>query len=403
MEDDPRFLSSIHLKGILSFGPESPEIPLTALNVLIGPNASGKSNLIEAFELLRATPINLAEVMRQGGGVAEWIWKGERDVLDPRSARMTAVLARKRTRSALRYSLAFAEAFSRLQVVEEVLEEAKPPGGEDDEVDVYYRFREGRATIKVPVSAGARERVNRQLAPDSLDPRQSIFSQRRDPDQYPELTYVGTTLSRILSFREWSFGRTAMLRQQQPADLPDDVLLPDLRNLGLALNRIEHGDRWSELNAYLHRFLPRFKRLTTRVKEGRVQIYLHEDGLKAPVPATRLSDGTIRFVALLAILLQPELAPLVCLEEPELGLHPDAMALIAELLIEASAKTQLIVTTHSDALVSSLTEHAESVVVADWLPSGTVLRRLDSEKLRFWLDKYNLGEIWRIGKVGGNP
>ena len=68
---------------------------------------------------------------------------------------------------------------------------------------------------------------------------------------------------------------------------------------------------------------------------GSVQIYLHEDGLKTPVAATRLSDGTIRFLALLALLLHPMKASLLCLEEPELGLHPDALGIIAELLIEA--------------------------------------------------------------------
>jgi predicted ATPase len=150
------------------------------------------------------------------------------------------------------------------------------------------------------------------------------------------------------------------------------------------------------------KFLPRYTRLSTKVSAGSVQIYLHEDGLSVPVPATRLSDGTLRFLALLAILLNPESATLICVEEPELGLHPDALFLLAELLVEASAKTQVIVTTHSDALVSELTEHAESVLVCDYGETGTELRRLDSTKLTFWLDKYRLGEVWRLGKIGGN-
>ena len=71
-----------------------------------------------------------------------------------------------------------------------------------------------------------------------------------------------------------------------------------------------------------------------------MQFYLHETGFTAPIPATRLSDGTIRFVALLATLLTPSPPPLVCIEEPELGLHPDAVALLADLLIEASDRMQ---------------------------------------------------------------
>jgi predicted ATPase len=90
-----------------------------------------------------------------------------------------------------------------------------------------------------------------------------------------------------------------------------------------------------------------------------VQIFFHEEGLHSPIPATRLSDGTLRFLAMAALLLMPAPPPLICIEEPELGLHPDALSLVAELLVSASARTQLIVTTHSDALVSALTEHGD--------------------------------------------
>jgi predicted ATPase len=104
----------------------------------------------------------------------------------------------------------------------------------------------------------------------------------------------------------------------------------------------------------------------------------------------------------LAILLNPESTPLICIEEPELGLHPDAMSLLADLLTEASERTQLVVTTHSDVLVSALTEHAESVLVCEYLENGTELRRLEASKLQHWMEKYRLGEVWRLGKLGGN-
>ncbi len=179
-------------------------------------------------------------------------------------------------------------------------------------------------------------------------------------------------------------------------------MLPTIVNLGLVLNDLEHQDTWPRFLEYMQRFLPRFKRLTTKIQGGSVQIYLHEDGLKTPIPATRLSDGTIRFLALLAVLLHPNKAQLVCIEEPELGLHPDALAIIAELLVEARAKTQVIVTTHSDVLVSALTEEADSVLVSDYVGGGTEFRRLESGKLEKWLTQYRLGEIWRMGKLGGN-
>lgn len=233
-------------------------------------------------------------------------------------------------------------------------------------------------------------------------PDESVLSQRKDPDLYPEVTWLGQQFERMQTFREWSFGRYAPLRQPQPADLPSDVLLPDSRNLGLILNDLEHNDAGAEFNRLLSRFLPRYKRFSTRVQGGTVQFYLHEDSLKSPVPATRLSDGTIRFMAMLALLLSPAPPPLLCMEEPELGLHPDAVSLLADLLVDASARIQLIVTTHSDALVSALTESADSVLVCEYR-GGTVLRRVESKRLQHWLEKYRLGEIWRIGELGGNP
>jgi predicted ATPase len=133
-----------------------------------------------------------------------------------------------------------------------------------------------------------------------------------------------------------------------------------------------------------------------------VQLYLHEDGLSTPVSATRLSDGTIRFMALLAVLLNPAPPPLICIEEPELGLHPDAVAILAQLLVDASRRTQLIVTTHSDILISGLSENSDSVLVCDYA-GGTRLERVDPDRLEDWLSQYRLGEIWRIGELGGNP
>jgi predicted ATPase len=274
-----------------------------------------------------------------------------------------------------------------------------PRSGQKD-VFFYYRFQNGHPAINVKETKGGW--TERHLERQSLTPDESVLSQRKDPDLYPELTSLGQQFAEIQTFREWSFGRYGALRLPQPAVLPTSTLLPDARNLGLVLNKLEHSDAGPELNRVLVKFLPRFKRFSTRVEGGTVQFYLHEDGLSSPVPATRLSDGTIRFVALLALLLTPTPPPLICIEEPELGLHPDALGLLAALMTDASTRTQLIVSTHSDALVSAFTDQADSVLVCEHL-RGTVLRRIESARLRHWLDKYRLGEIWRIGELGGNP
>ena len=133
-----------------------------------------------------------------------------------------------------------------------------------------------------------------------------------------------------------------------------------------------------------------------------MQVYLVERGGQVTLPATRLSDGTIRYLCLLAILCHPDPPPLVCIDEPELGLHPDLIGRLANLLREASERCQLIVTTHSDGLVDALTDIPESVVVCDKDEGNTRLRRLDRKDLGHWLESYRLGELWSSGELGGN-
>lgn len=140
----------------------------------------------------------------------------------------------------------------------------------------------------------------------------------------------------------------------------------------------------------------------SRCKGGQYKFFFHEKGLKSPIPATRLSDGTLRYLSLLLILCHPSPPPLICIEEPELGFHPDVLPTLAELFIEASNRAQFIVTTHSDSLISAFSDVPEAVVVCERTEDGTTLRRLETPKLAEWLNRYKLGELWRMGEIGGN-
>lgn len=117
---------------------------------------------------------------------------------------------------------------------------------------------------------------------------------------------------------------------------------------------------------------------------------------------SRLSDGTLRYLCLLSILMHPEPPPFVAIEEPELGLHPDAVAQIAELLVDASQRTQLVITTYSRMLIDALSDFPSSVVVCEKENGESRFERLDADKLRTWLDKYSLGDLWGSGELGGN-
>lgn len=102
------------------------------------------------------------------------------------------------------------------------------------------------------------------------------------------------------------------------------------------------------------------------------------------------------------MLLDPDIASLICIEEPEIGLHPEAIQIVAEALVEASERTQLIVTTHSEALIDALSERPEDVLVTERdFNNSTQFRRLDRQHLSSWLERYTLGALWRKGELGG--
>jgi predicted ATPase len=153
----------------------------------------------------------------------------------------------------------------------------------------------------------------------------------------------------------------------------------------------------------LKRFNENFEDIRPEVISGYVETRFHERGLSASISSTRLSDGTLRYLCLLAILCHPTPPPLVCIEDPELGLHPSVIPFLAEMMIDAAERTQLMVTTHSEMLVHSLGQQPEAIVVCEKDVHGTHLRRLDPEQLKPWMEKYTLDELWSMGEIGGNP
>lgn len=383
-------LKSIKLTNFLSFGEASQAIDLLPLNVVIGPNGSGKSNLIEAIELIRSAPKDLLTPIRDGGGVRDWLWK-DAPTGNP-AATIDAVFDYPRGPAKLRYVLSFTEVAQRFEILDERVENETPDAGHDKPY-FYYRFEKGHGVLNV-------KGKERRLQHEEIEPTASILAQRKDPDQYPELTYLGNAFSRIRIYREWSFGRYTTPRLPQKADLPNEHLEPDASNLGLVLNRLRREpDVKKRLLEALRHLYAGIDDFDVQIEGGTVQVFLQEG--RFTVPATRLSDGTLRYLCLLAILCHPKPPPLVCIEEPELGLHPDVLPTLADLLEEAAERTQLIVTTHSDVLVDALTDRPEAVLVAEKTEGGTRLRRLDAQKLKPWLEKYRLGQLWTRGEIGG--
>ena len=386
-----RLIHRLRLSNLLSFGPDAEEVELRPLNVLIGPNGSGKSNLIEAISLFKAAPQDLVEPIREGGGIGAWIWKGK---AASQTARIEAIIENPKGNQALRYALTFAQAGQRFELSDERIENEQAYPDQENPY-FYFGYRNGQPYLN---QKGIGQR---QLLREDVNPEQSILSQRRDPDSYPEITYLGDALRKIRLYREWSFGRSTPPRLPQPADLPNDFLAEDGRNLGLVLNHLRTKpsakkallEALRELNEGIDDF-------DTLIEGGTVQLFVQEGNIS--IPATRLSDGTLRYLCLLAIVCHPNPPPLVCIEEPELGLHPDILPPLAKLLLEASERCQLIVTTHSEVLVDALTDSPESILVCEKPKDRTEMRRLERKDLAAWLERYRLGELWRSGELGGN-
>ncbi len=386
----PEFIKKIRLSNILSFGSKPQEIHLGPLNVLIGPNGSGKSNLIDVISVLQAADKDIADPVRKGGGVHNWLWKGSEEVP---SAKIETVIGHPfDPDSDIRYSFSFTADGQQFKIADEFLERESNKTEEGGD-HFYYRFEQGYPYIKPKESPGT-------FTIFLHNPQLSILSQRKDPDQFPEITWLGEQFHSIKIYREWRFGMKSILRSPQPADLKTDFLSEDCSNLGLILNKIRlNSTDKKRFKDYLKEFYAGIDDFDISVEGNTVQIFLQED--EYTIPAVRLSDGTLRYISLLAILCHPNPPPLICIEEPELGIHPDIILTLAELLVKASRRTQLIITTHSEALVDQLTHTPESVIVCEKEKDGTAMKRLSADKLKLWIEEYSLGELWRKGEIGG--
>jgi predicted ATPase len=402
-------LRSLKLKGILSFGAEM-ELSLRPLNVFVGANGSGKTNLLEVLALLRALPLprGLAETIRQGGGINHWLWKGPGES----RAEIETTWRYITNDIFIRHKIGISHDKHEMGLdFEEV--EAIPSGeatggfGHASPNPVLFGDRsapnpEGyvSATLLV-LEPNKLEDERKPWGIAGLDADKSVLAQFQDPKRAPELNYIRNSFMSIYQYRRWLFGPESPLRTLQRAEMATDFLLEDCRNLSQILRELlNEPEVEARVNWALGKLYDGISGIEIREIGDFLQLNLVEE-VDRVIPSERLSDGTLRYLSLLAILCHPNPPPLICIEEPELGLHPDVISTVADLLIEASTRTQLIVTTHSEGLIDALGEEVESVVVCDRGIDGTEMKRLEADRLAKWLEKYRLGDLWARGAIGG--
>lgn len=371
-------ISRVTLQNLLSF--RDATLELQPLNVLIGPNASGKTNFIDAISLLRAAPNSLQSAIINGGGVRYWKWLG-----DPQGS-PEAVLECE-IRNALAYRLEFVEAAQGLSIVREFLSAIPDGKGEH-----FFDRIAGKVTF----------RTNGEPQESAIAPQESVLEGYKSPVDPTPISSTGREFEAIQIFREFRTGTPSGPRYGVSTNIRKDYLNDGGDNLALVLTEFDFRGAHEKMLQYLKRFCDRFEDVRVRLDASIAQTWLREGGLLEPIPPARISDGTLKFLCLLAVLLHPDPATLICIEEPEIGLHPEAIQVVADALVEASGRTQLIVTTHSEALVDALSGQPESVVMCERDPDArTQLRRLSRGELDLWLERYTLGELWRKGELGG--
>ncbi|MGB0064603.1 MAG: AAA family ATPase [Terracidiphilus sp.] len=409
------FLKSIRPVNLLSFGPNTEEIDLKPLNILIGPNGSGKSNLIEIIGLLGKLPERDPWTkVRETGGAREWVYKGKNSNHPEPSFCVKA--------TGQKYSVDEEIAsFDSDEIVEKPIQYSitlREQGGAFEvqkehfhELDRWENDKVQNGWIERNEIAGQIHRSTLQYdSPNdsfSVPPHRSMLSMLGGSNISPNVVYLIRKfidgIERFAFYRDWNFGSGFTARMPISAGQPADGLLENASNLAQLLARYQSDFRptFDLINELMKRFYEPIKSVEVRIVSTHLQVAIQEEG-GFSTPAYRLSDGTLRWLALLAILLNPTPAPITCIEEPELGLHPDAIHVLADLLVEASTRTQLIVTTHSDALLDAFTDTPEVVCVCEKVEGSTVIRRLDKEQLKIWLKDYSLGHLWMSGEIGGN-
>ena len=386
-------IKSITPRGLLSFGPDTPPLELGMLNVLIGPNASGKSNLFDVFDLVRSIPSDLEEAVRSGGGAMNWLWASDY------SRQPSLELVVHPGDLELRHRILLRASTSELYPVVEQVHDLP------DTLLYQSQFDSRQAKIRVrhrdeaPLNSSDGEVVDFGY-PSQY--KQSILAQLRSELDYPRITHLASAYNSIGMYGTWHFGRDAMLRRSQPADSQGYLLEEDYTNLGMVLNQMgTYPVAKRSIIEGLQELYEGFTNYEAVVNSGSVQIYFTE-GERRSIPATRLSDGTLRYLCLLAMLYNPHSLPVICIEEPELGLHPDIVAGLAKHLRAASTRMQVIVTTHSDILIDALSDTPESIIVFENHDGATRMERLKRDDLSVWLENYRLGELWTSGQIGGN-
>jgi predicted ATPase len=329
-------------------------LPLETINVVTGANGCGKSNLYKAVYLLaKAANGELAKTLAQEGGMPSVLWAGKKKQTtktnDP--VRLTLSIQTDNFSYEIACGLPI-PSFSVFALDPLVKEEYVWFGETRRPSNTLLERKVGSAWIINPQG-------NRIAYPLSLSQSESVLSQLQEPHLYPELSALNCEI------RKWRFYHNFRTDSESPIRIPQvgvrtEILSNDGHDLAAALQTIIEIGNNQLLYEVIDRAFPGSKLLIRVDDKTRFEIQLQMPGVLRPLEARELSDGTLRYLCLIAALLSPRPATLLALNEPEMSLHPDLMQPLAELITLAARHSQIWVTTHSQELAVLIGETSGS-------------------------------------------
>ena len=362
-----RSIDRITLKGFKSIEALE-EFELRKLNVLIGANGAGKSNFVDYFRMLRAMADEAFQrhVLGAGGG-DEFLFLGPKVTKEIRS---------------------------RVEFGPNWLEQVLQPSGDGS---LMISSEETGYKDSSDTYSGRRESILKSIK----DERSHL---------YPGAPGVGHYIyEAVASWTVYHFHDTSALapmrRDQALRDA--DRFRNDASNIAAFLfNLKEKNEGCYELIRDTVRLIAPFLddfllRPRERGPSEQIRLEWQQKGSDFPFQPYQLSDGTMRFICLATALLQPELPATIVIDEPELGLHPYAISMLADLIQSAAERTQVIISTQSPTLLDYF--EPEDVVVVNRERGRTKFERLDRKSLSQWVDDYSVGELWQKNVVRGGP
>ncbi|MBF0591184.1 MAG: AAA family ATPase [Nitrospirae bacterium] len=394
---------------------EKEPLILGGLNIFIGANGCGKSNLFEAIKFLPdCIEYGLQKTVRTyRKGLASLLNK---NILTPNKISFKwqfDPIPNMRDKIPVEYELDLSiDDYNYFSVEHETMQEIRPRVTTETNKWKYLGFNFGKGVVNI--YEGNRPRGFEHPEDEEISGDEIALKVLSSPKKYPAIEHIKKQVSL------WRFYNANHISIRNIKDRPSKIDPSDLyldetgENLAIVLFNLMQKDHLefdfeAEFNTLLKALFDGFDGLKFPPSDTQhLEMKLKDKAIRKPLALHELSDGTIRMLCWVAILCHPEPSPLICIDEPEVGLHPAWINILADLIKVAvqRGKTQVLIATHSPDLIDCFSDYPESVIVTGTDDEkNATFGRLDPEELQPWLERYRLGEMYRNRElvIGGWP